>query len=140
MRVTKTMKQYVEAQVEKAYHEKYKEIEAEYQAQRREVIRKIEHQLDIVKSQVQEILEMHDMDTTYKYSGEFQPTVDFAINLSDSYIRNDKKRKEISARQAELRRYKDKMLQDFYLECDLGINKDEFKSAVAALNFDNFEG
>lgn len=137
MRVTRVMKTYVEKEFDAKRQEAEKQFSAAYDARRKACVEEVREAVKSFRDVVDEILEKHGMDTVASKRAE--KTVyyhDEVIGFSDHYIQNKVEEKAIYAYQRKLRDYQQERLERFYLECDLGCDKEEFFKMVEALNFD----
>ena len=137
MRVTRTMKEYVERQL----HEKRYALGAAnregYEARQKECVAVIKARVVEFRKEIDAILESYNMDNpnVRREKEGYNPYE--VINFCDGYVTN---REEVDSHRAYERKLRDRekaMLESFYLECDLGVNKEEFLAMVAALNFDD---
>lgn len=136
MRVTKVMREYVEKQLDEKRYALGKEYRASYEARRKECYNIIKEKVAIFREEIDAILVSYNMNDPSIIRKEQGYNTREVISFYDNYITNTK---EVEAHQAydrELRNRQKEMLNAFYLECDLGINKEEFLAAVAAMNFD----
>ena len=138
MRVTRVMKTYVEKEFDAKRQEANKQFSAAYEARRKACVEEVREAVKSFRDVVDEILEKYGMDTIApkrdKNTGYYHNEV---IGFCTSYIQNAVEEKAIYAYQRKLRDYQQERLERFYLECDLGCDKEEFFKMVEALNFDN---
>lgn len=136
MRVTKVMREYVENQLNEKRYALGKEYRASYDARRKECSDLIKEKVKAFREEIDAILVSYDMNNPAIKREEYGYNPHEVISFHDGYITNTK---EVEAHQAydrKLYNRQKEMLNAFYLECDLGINKEEFLAAVAAMNFD----
>lgn len=133
MRVTKVMREYVEKQLDEKRYALGKQNRANYEARRKECVAAVKNKVEKCRAEVDEILRAYNMDIPQEEGGwshrEVVAFYDGHIYNSSEVEAHGKYERGLSERQKE-------MLDAFYLECDLGINKEEFLAAVAAMNFD----
>lgn len=138
MRVTRVMKTYVEKEFDAKRQEAAKQFSAAYNARRNACVEEVREAVKSFRDVVDEILEKYGMDTVApkrdEKTGYYHNEV---IGLCATYIQNVAEEKAIYAYQSKLRDYQQERLERFYLECDLGCDKEEFFKMVEALNFDN---
>lgn len=127
MRVTKAMKDYVRAEMDKKREALVKAHEAEYEAQRQACQDECKKIYQAALAQMHEIMASYGMDVR----DSWQP-----LSWNPYYIENKEKDKENREYRCKLSDQQDKMFTQFILECDLGINKDEFYAMVEAISFD----
>ena len=127
MRVTKAMKDYVRAEMDKKREVLVKAHEAEYEAQRQACQDECKKIYQAALAQIHEIMTSYGMDIR----NSWEP-----VSWSPHYIKNIEREEENRDYRRKLSDQQDKMFSQFILECDLGINKDEFYAMVAAISFD----
>ena len=136
MRVTKVMREYVEKQLDEKRYALGREYRASYDARRKECSDLIKEKVKAFREEIDAILVSYDMNNPAIKREEYGYNPHEVISFHDNYITNTK---EVEAQQTydrKLYNRQKEMLNAFYLECDLGINKEEFLAAVAAMNFD----
>ena len=136
MRVTKTMKEYVEKQLNEKRYALIKQNRASYDARRKECIAAVENKIETYRAEIDEILRAYNMDIPKEEEDGRGWSNREVIVFYDAHIRNGDEVIAHDKYDNELRKRQKEMLEAFYLECDLGINKEEFLNAVAAMNFD----
>lgn len=137
MRITKTMKNFVE----KEFNEKRYAINAEYRKaynERRDACKKELRTLLIeMREKSEAILAKYNMDSVKdrreKTDGYFSREI---FQFYDQYVQNDKEAENIRKHEQKMHDYQRERLERFYLECDLGCDKEQFFKMVEALNFD----
>lgn len=137
MRVTKTMKNYVEKEFDAKRLIANKEYRASYEARRKACLEEIKILVDEARRRCDEIMASYGMDiiegrrdSNGYYSNE-------VIRFYDQSVQNQKEYQEIRDHEHKLYNYQKEALEQFYLECDLGCDKERFFEMVEALNFDN---
>jgi hypothetical protein len=128
MRVTKAMKDYVRAEMDKKREALIEAHEAEYEAQRQACQDKCKEIYQAARAQISAIMENYGMDARDSWH---------PLNWNQYYIESKEKERENQDYRRKLSHQQDKMFTQFILECDLGINKDEFYAMVAAISFDD---
>lgn len=136
MRVTKVMREYVEKQLDEKRYALGKEYRASYDARRKECSDLIKEKVKAFREEIDAILVSYDMDNPAIKREEDGYNPCEVIRFHDNYITNTNEVETHQAYDRKLRSRQKEMLNAFYLECDLGINKEEFLAAVAAMNFD----
>jgi hypothetical protein len=134
MKLTKVLREYVEEQMNKARHEADKEAKAEYIARKEKVEEEIKTYLaEVVNPHIEEILKANDMDLTAERWGDKKPASELILPFASQYILN--KEEDKALKEAENKRYANqtKAMKKFAIECELGIDKDEFYEKVAEL-------
>ena len=136
MRVTRVMKEYVEKQVNEKRHALGVANRASYEARRKECVEIIRARVAEFRKEIDAILVSYNMDNpAVKREADGYNSRE-VISFYDGYVTNAKEVDGHRKYEQKLRDREREMLEAFYLECDLGINKEGFLSAVAALNFD----
>ena len=136
MRVTKVMREYVEKQLDEKRYALGKQNRASYEARRKECIAAVENKIEECRAEVDEILRAYNMDIPQEEDNCRGWSNREVVAFYDGHIHNSSETIAYDKYDNELRKRQKEMLDAFYLECDLGINKEEFFSAVAAMNFD----
>lgn len=136
MRVTKVMREYVEKQLDEKRYALGAENRKAYDMRRKECCDLIREKITACRMEVDEILRSYNMDTPTKEREEKGWTNREVVGFYDGHISNSAELEQQRKYERELRDRQKEMLNAFYLECDLGINKEEFLNAVAAMNFD----
>ena len=137
MRVTKTMKNYVEKEFDEKRYAANKEYRADYDARRKACVEEIRQFVCEARDKADEILAKYGMDTIAGKRDKNNYYSREVISFYDQYVQNNKEYQEIIDHERKLREYQIEQLERFYLECDLGCDKEKFFEMVAALNFDN---
>lgn len=136
MRVTKVMREYVEKQLDEKRYALGKQNRASYDARRKECIAAVKNKIEEYRVEVDEILRAYGMDIPQEEDDCRGWSNHEVVVFYDNHIRNSSEVEAHDKYANELRKRQKEMLDAFYLECDLGINKEEFLAAVAAMNFD----
>ena len=137
MRVTKTMKEYVEKQLNEKRYALGAANRESYDARRKECVEIISTRVAEFRKEIDAILVSYNMDNPglKRKKDDYNPRE--VIGFYEGYVTNAKEVDGHREYEQNLRDRQKEMLEAFYLECDLGLNKEEFLAAVAALNFDN---
>ena len=136
MRVTKVMREYVEKQLNEKRYALDKQNRTSYDARREECIAAVKNKVEECRAEVDEILRAYNMDIPQEEDNCRGWSHREVVTFYDGRIRNTSEVEAYDKYERRLRERQKEMLDAFYLECDLGINKDEFFAAVAAMNFD----
>lgn len=129
MRVTKAMKDYVEAQMTDKRIIINKAYRAEYDARKEACMAECEAIVAAANKQILAILERYNF--SYQKGYRNQP-----LDIYPQDVRNQAEWDDICDHERKLYRRQQDMFRQFVLECDLGVNKDEFYAMVAAISFD----
>jgi hypothetical protein len=131
------MKNYVEKEFNEKRLAANKEYAADYEARRRAATEELKSVLRIAREAADEVLAKYGMDTiaSKRKQGEYYPHE--LIRFYEGEVCNSKEWQEIRDHEQKLYRYQSERLERFYLECDLGCDKEQFFEMVAALNFDD---
>lgn len=137
MRVTKAMREYVEENLNKKRQKKNKEFCAAYDERKNKACEEIEALLPELYDKIDNILTKYDMDLVNqsKYESERKMSEQIVRGVYDSYIRNQKESDEIRKFERENYMKQEEMMKRFILECDLGIDKEEFFKKVEEMSF-----
>lgn len=138
MRVTKTMKEYVQKEFDKKRYAASAEYRKAYYERKDACSKELFVLLDEVREKSEAILAKYNMDSIKEKrentEGYFSREI---FQIYDQYIQNNEETEDIRKYERKLAEYQREKLERFYLECDLGCDKDSFFEMVAALNFDN---
>lgn len=138
MRVTKTMKEYVQKEFDKKRYAANEAYRAPYYAKHKACLEELRELVNEAREKSEVILAKYGMDSVKakreKSNGYFSREL---ISLYDQYAHCDAELENIRKHEQKLAEYQREKLERFYLECDLGCDKDSFFEMVAALNFDN---
>lgn len=137
MRVTRVMKDYVEKEFDAKRLAVNKEYRASYDERRKACLEEIKKLVEEARGRCNEILASYDMDTVKERRDNSGYRFREVINYCDQYVQNQKEYQAICDHERKLYQYQKEALERFYLECDLGCDKEKFFEMVAALNFDN---
>lgn len=128
MKVTKNMKNYVEKQVNEKLSAKIAPINESLESRKNSCMKEIEALYKGMEEKAEEILTKYNFDLI----GAYDKPVVASIGRINSYELRDRAALEEIVK---LRRKRDEMMENFYLECDLGVNKEEFFKMVEAMQF-----
>lgn len=137
MRVTKVMKDYVEKEFDAKRLAANKEYRASYDKRRKACLEEIKKLVDETRRRCDEILASHGMDIIEGKRDSAGYYGNEVIRYFDLCVQNQKEWQAIRDHEHKLYQYQEEALERFYLECDLGCDKEKFFEMVAALNFDN---
>jgi hypothetical protein len=134
MKLTKVLREYVEEQMNKARYEANKEAKAEYVARKEKVEEEIKTYLaEVVNPHIEEILKANDMDLTAERWGDKKPASEHILQFASQYILNKEEDKALKEAEDKRCANQTKAMKKFAIECELGIDKDEFYDKVAEL-------
>ena len=131
------MKDYVEKEFSEKRYAANKEYRADYEARRKACLEEIKALVWETRDKADEILSKYGMDTIASKRDKAGYCSREVICFYDQYVQNDKENTAIRDHEQKLYSYQKEALERFYLECDLGCDKEKFFEMVAALNFDN---
>ena len=137
MRVTKAMKEYVEENLNKKRQEKNKEFRVAYDERKKKACEEIEALLPELYDKIDNILIKYGMDLVNqsKYESEGRMSEEIISGVRDTYIRNQKEFDAIRKFEHENYIQQEEMMKRIILECDLGIDKEEFFKKVEEMSF-----
>lgn len=137
MRVTKAMKEFVEESLSKKRLEKNKEFRAAYDKRKDQAYEEIKALLPELYDKIDNILIKYDMDLVNqsRYESKGRTSEEIIRGIYDSYIKNQKEFDEIRDFERKIYDKQEEMIKRFILECDLGIEKDEFFKKVEEMSF-----
>lgn len=135
MKLTKILREKTEKELTNARHEADKKARVDYEARRKNAEVEIEALIDGITPAVVAILEKYGMDSKYatdktaKANGSYNSV----ITLHDREIRNCEEWNAL--RDEERARYnkQQQLIEDFAIECELGVEKANFFEALANL-------
>ena len=138
MRVTKAMKEYVESALNAKRIAANKAYSKGYEERRKAASEEIEQLMETVYPQINDILVKYNMTVIAKetgWSSKKECCREIVRSVYDSAIRNEEEFNDIRNFERQNNAKKEKMLKDFILECDLGMNKEEFFQKVEEMSF-----
>lgn len=132
MKLTKVLREKTEKELNEARYKADKKARADYDARRKSAEIEIDALIDGITPAVQTILEKYGMDTdnaTEKTTKDYRTIIRFYA----SEIRNRKEADKLY--EAERARYNKQkaLIEEFALECELGVEKKNFLEALANL-------
>ena len=136
MRVTRTMKDYVEKQMDEKRLTLNKEYRASYEGRRKACLAEVKELVDETRRAADEILARYGMDTIEGRRDSSGYCSNEIIRFYDQCVRNQQEYDEISAHERKLHNHQKAALERFYLECDLGCDRDKFFAMVEELGFE----
>lgn len=134
MKLTKVLREYVEEQMNAARYEANKEARADYDARRKKVEEEIKTYLaEVVNPHIEEILKANDMDLTLTSWSHTKSAPESILQLYPQNILNKEESKALDEAESKRREKQVEAMKKFAIECELGIDKDEFYEKVAEL-------
>lgn len=134
MKLTKVLREYVEEQMNKARYEANKEASASYKKRREDVEAEIKEYLaEVVNPHIEAILKANDMDLEVSRYGDKMSAPEAILLLYSQYILNKEESIALDEAEKKRRTKQDEAMKKFAIECELGIDKDEFYEKVAEL-------
>lgn len=137
MKLTKILREKTETELNKARREVDKQARAGYEDRRKKAIAEIETLIKNITPDIQAILAKYGMDTE-KATAATQEASGYnngwaIIGFRDTSVCNDEEHKVL--RDAENARYhkQQELIDEFALECELGVEKKDFLDALAKL-------
>lgn len=134
MKLTKVLKEYVEEQMNKARYEADKESRADYEARKARATEEIKTYLaEVVNPHIEEILKANNMDLTTERYGYKKSAPEHILQLNSQYVLNKEEDKMLDEAYRKRREKQGEAMKKFAIDCELGIDKDEFYEKVAEL-------
>ena len=130
MRVTKRMKEFVEEQVRNEMYAKNKADKADYEARRKAADEEVKVYLASVNETIAAIAKKHNLDIEVNRWGTPHTVGEAVLSYSSTYLINATEADAIKDRERERSKSVDAMVEKFLLECDLGMDKDEFYASI----------
>lgn len=138
MKLTKILREKTEKELDKARQEANKKARADYEARRKSAEVEIEEVIARITPEVVAILDKYGMDSKYATEATVEEAggcswQDSIVKVFDGMICNDEEHKKL--REAETARYnrQKELIEEFALECELGVEKTDFLDALANL-------
>lgn len=138
MKLTKVLREKTEKELSNARHETDKKARADYEARRKSAEVEIEEVIARITPEVVAILDKYGMDSKYATEATVEEAggkgwQDSIIKIYDRMICNEEESKKL--REAESARYnrQKQLIEEFALECELGVEKANFLEALANL-------
>ena len=135
MRVTKIMKEYVVKEMNKKKNEKFKLFSASYEEQRKNCIEDINIVVNCACEQAKEILIKNGMDIPKGIGGKM--SMHELISFHEYRVNNQEKSDEVYKYGRKLSNIQEEKLNKFFLECDLGCDKEQFYKMIEEMNFED---
>jgi hypothetical protein len=135
MKLTKILREKTEKELSNARHEADKKARADYDARRKNALAEIEALVDSIAPMAVAILEKYGMDSqyaTYK-TAEAHGSYNSVIYLHDREIHNHEEAKKLREDENARYRKQQQLIEDFAIECELGVEKKNFLEALANL-------
>ena len=136
MRVTRVMKDYVEKQMDEKRLAANKEYRASYEARRKACLAEIRALVDETRRVTDKILAQYGMDTIEGRRDSNGYYSNEVIRYYDQCVHNQKEFEKIRDHERKLYDYQKEALERFYLECDLGCDREKFFAMVEELGFE----
>lgn len=134
MKLTKVLREYVEEQMQNARYKANKEARKPYDDRRKKVEEEIKTYLaEVVNPHIVEILKANNMDLTVTTWGEKKPAPECILQLHPQNVLNKEESKALDEAEKKRREKQVEAMKKFAIECELGIDKDEFYEKVAEL-------
>ena len=135
MKLTKILREKTIKELDIARNEANKKARADYEARRKNAEAEIEALIDGITPAVVAILEKYGMDSKYATdkTAEANGSYNSVITLHDREIRNNEEWNAL--RDEERARYnkQQQLVEDFAIECELGVEKANFLDKLAEL-------
>lgn len=132
MRLTKVLRAKVEKELNEKRRSLDKKAKQNYQDRKEKATEEIQEYLKTtVVTEVQKILAKYDMDTDHVISD--QAYFNEILAYRPHYIANQTEWSNLQREETDRYRKMDSMIEDFAIECELGVDKDEFFKALADL-------
>ena len=137
MKLTKLLREKTETELNNARREIDKQARAGYEERRKKAIAEIEVLIENVTPDIQAILAKYNMDidqateATRTASGNKGSWA--IIGFRDTSVYNDEESKVLRAAENARYRKQQELINEFALECELGVEKKDFLDALANL-------
>ena len=130
MRVTKRMKEFVEEQVRNEMYAKNKADKADYEARRKAADEEVKAYLASVNETIATIAKKHNLDVMVSRWGSPMEVGKAVLSYSEAYLINATEVDAIKNKENKRSKAVSAMIEKFLLECDLGMDKDEFYASI----------
>ena len=138
MKLTKILREKTEKELSSARYEADKKARADYEARRKNAEAEIEEVIARITPEVVAILDKYGMDSKYATVATVEEAggkgwQDSIVKVFDRMICNDEEYKKL--REDETARYnkQKQLIEDFAIQCELGVEKENFFEALANL-------
>lgn len=135
MKLTKVLREKTESELNKARYEVDKKARADYDERRKNALVEIEELIDNITPDIIEVLHKYGMDTycATDKTAEKNGSYNSIVRIIGREIRNNEESKKLC--EAENARYhrQRELIEEFALECELGVEKANFLEALANL-------
>lgn len=126
MKITKTIREFMEETLSEKRAAANKEARADYDARRKACIEEIEALRESVREPVENILRKYNMDTEYTQCYDPKSMFDEVWYMHDGSIRNKNELDSILTNERNRMETQKKAMRDIELEMALGGNKEKF--------------
>ena len=124
------MKEFVEEQVRNEMYAKNKADRADYEARKKAADEEVKAYLASVNEKVAEIAKKHNLDVEVNRWGSKTAVGEAVLSYSSSYLMNAVEADAIKNKENARSKSVNTMIEKFLLECDLGMDKDEFYASI----------
>lgn len=135
MKLTKILREKTIKELDNARNEANKKARADYEARRKNAEAEIEALIDDITPAVVAILEKYGMDSKYAThkTAEANGSYNSVIDLHTREIRNNEEWNALRDDETARYRKQQQLVEDFAIECELGVEKANFLDALADL-------
>lgn len=133
MKLTKLLKDKVRNEMSKATEEANKKARADYDNRREKAKEELAELIKRITPEAVAILEKYGMDSEGATAFASEKYYNQIIRCDNYYVENKEEAKRL--REEENARYKreGELITDFFIECELGVEKTDFLDALANL-------
>lgn len=135
MKLTKVLREKTEKELTNARTKANKKASADYEARRKNALIEIEELIDNITPNIVAVLRKYGMDTSYATdkTAEENGFYNSVVRIMDREIHNNEEAKKLRDDETERYRKQQQMIEDFAIECELGVEKANFFEALANL-------
>lgn len=129
MKLTKVLRDKVEKELTAKRNEVNKQARADYDKRKKQAQAEIEEIISNILPDIKEVLEDYGMDTDNIYDTTYYGIIKFNARLIENKIEIEEIERAARARYQK----QECLIEDFAIECELGVDKANFFEALASL-------
>ena len=134
MKLTKVLREKTEKELTNARMEANKKASADYDNRRKMAFEEIEAVVNSITPTIKTILDKYGMDNNNIINSDTEPyRCDVILRIYDKDVKNVEEAKKLRDDETARYRKQQQMIEDFAIECELGVEKANFFEALANL-------
>jgi len=135
MKLTKVLREKTEKELNEARYAVDKKARADYETRRKNATVEIEEVITRITPEIIAILDKYGMDSKYATdkTAEENGSYNSIVRILDREIRNNEEAQKLRDDENARYRKQKQLIEDFAIECELGVDKANFFEALANL-------